>query len=377
MKEHEQILELWSEAESAGEEAVLATVVKTQGSSYRLSGARLLLTRSGRRAGSISGGCLEDDLVKKAWWLTEAGPAIRRYDTTPEGEITREYGLGCNGIIHVFLERLAPGRARLLELLREVRSSRTPATVVHILQPTAEAGKRLIVDTNGRVEHNLLDPALEKWLLQTAKEQSAGSQGRAHFFNGTHEIFAETIAPPIRLLIFGAGDDAVPLTQLARYLGWQVHVYDSRAHYARGEKFPSAHQVSVLKLDESAEIETDGWTAAVVMSHSYSQDLERIRSLSGRGLPYLGVLGPQKRTRQLLEDAGLDQSRVRSTLRSPMGLDIGADGPEQVALAVAAEIQAVLNGRGGGALYQRNGSIHASGADLDNQEFFVRPIVCA
>jgi xanthine dehydrogenase accessory factor len=309
--------------------------------------------------------------------LTEAGPVIRRYDTTPEGEITREYGLGCSGIIHVLLERLAPGHARLLKLLQQVRASRTPAAVVHVLQPSTEVGKRLILDTQGRVEHNLADPALENWLLPTSKDLLKGSQPRAHLFNGTHEIFAETMAPPIRLLVFGAGDDAVPLTQLARQLGWQVLVYDGRAHYARGEKFPSAHQVNVLKLDEPAEMETDRWTAAVIMSHSYSQDLGRLRDLSGRALPYLGVLGPQKRTRQLLEDIGMDRSQLRSVLRSPMGLDIGADGPEQVALAVVAEIQAVLNGRGGGALYERNGSIHADGTDLDTKEFFVRPIVCA
>lgn len=377
MKEHEQILELWSQTENAGEDAVLATVVKTQGSSYRLSGARLLLTRNGQRAGSVSGGCLEDDLVKKAWWLTEAGPTIRRYDTTPEGEITREYGLGCSGIIHVLLERLSPGRAHLLELLRAVRSTRTPAAVVHILQPSAEIGKRLILDTQGCVKHNLADSTLENWLLQTAKDLLAESHGRAHFLNGTHETFAETLAPPVRLLIFGAGDDAIPLTQLARHLGWQVHVYDGRAHYARTEKFPSAHQVSVLKRDESAGIEPDRWTAAVIMSHSYSQDLERLRDLSGRALPYLGVLGPRKRTRQLLEDAGLDESQVRSALRSPMGLDIGADGPEQVALAIVAEIQAVINGRDGGALYRRNGSIHANDTEGDHKMFFVRPIVCA
>ena len=377
MKEHEQILERWAEVEKAGEEAVLATVVKTQGSSYRLSGARLLLTRNGQRAGSISGGCLEDDLVKRAWWLTEAGPAIRRYDTTPEGEITREYGLGCSGIIHVLLERVRPGRARLLNLLGEVRSSRTPAAVVHLLQPISEIGKRLIVGTHGQVEHNLTDPNLENWLLETAHELLRGGQPRAHFFNGAHEIFAETIAPPIRLLIFGAGDDAVPLTQFARYLGWQVCVYDGRAHYARREKFPAAHQVSVLGMDASAEIQTDNWTAAVIMSHSYSQDLQRLRDLSGQPLPYLGILGPQKRTRQLLEDAGLSMSRLLPVLRSPMGLDIGADGPEQVALAVVAEIQAVMNGRGGGALYERHGSIHAEGSALEENQFFIRPIVCA
>ena len=112
MKETERILELWSAARSAGESAVLATVVKTRGSSYRLPGARLLITQGGRHAGSISGGCLEDDLLKKAWWLTENGPVVRRYDTTPEGEISAGgFGLGCNGIIHVLLERLGAGRA--------------------------------------------------------------------------------------------------------------------------------------------------------------------------------------------------------------------------------------------------------------------------
>ena len=377
MKEHEQILELWSETEKAGEEAVLATVVKTQGSSYRLGGARMLLTQRGIRAGSISGGCLEDDLVKRAWWLTEAGPVIRRYDTTPEGEITREYGLGCSGIIHVLLERVTPGGARILELLQRVRSSRAPAAVVHLLQPATEIGKRLIVDTQGRVEHNLIQAALQDWMLEAAQNALSEFQPRLYFCGGAHEIFAETIAPPIRLLIFGAGDDAVPMGQFARYLGWQVQVYDGRAHYARADKFPFAQRVTVLKADEPAEIEVDRWTAAVIMSHSYSQDLQRLRDLSEQALPYLGVLGPQKRTRQLLEDAQLEIERLRPVLRSPMGLDIGADGPEQVALAVMAEIQAVMNSRDGGALRERKGSIHAVETELDEKNFWVRPIVCA
>src|SRR5579863_9422854 len=142
MKEFGDVLALWSQLEAKGEPAVLATVVKTQGSSYRLPGARLLLTRSGQRAGSISGGCLEDDLVKKAWWLTENGPVIRRYDTTPDGEIGAEYGLGCNGIIHVLLERVTPGNAEILSLIRQVRETRQPAIVAHSL---SVGGKRAMV----------------------------------------------------------------------------------------------------------------------------------------------------------------------------------------------------------------------------------------
>ena len=326
MKELERILDLWSAAQSAGEPVVLATVVKTRGSSYRLPGARLLLTKSGQRAGSVSGGCLEDDLVKKAWWLTENGPIIRRYDTTADGEISEGgFGLGCNGIIYVRLERVAPGQPSALDTIREVRSHRRPVTIEHVLDD--------------------------------------------------QEVWLETINPAPRLLVFGAGDDAVPLTEFARNLGWEVWVLDGRAHYARRQKFPNANEVIVRSSPGLAPI--DPWTVAVLMSHSYAQDLEVLRELSSHPLPYLGVLGPAKRTAQLLIDAGLDAARPTS-LHAPMGLDIGADGPEQVALAVIAEIQAVLNHRGGGALNNRAGSIHARAADdPDAEKFQVRSIVCA
>src|SRR5689334_1752052 len=124
MKELEQILRLRKEAEQCGEPAVLATVVKTHGSSYRLRGARLVLAPNGQRAGSISGGCLQDDLIKKAYWLTERGPAIRKYDTTPDGEIGSGFGLGCSGVIHILLERLIPGDPTILNVIQDARSER-------------------------------------------------------------------------------------------------------------------------------------------------------------------------------------------------------------------------------------------------------------
>src|SRR5579884_2536392 len=132
MRERHQILALWRELSSRNEPAVLATVIRTEGSSYRLPGARLLLARDGRRAGGVSGGCLEDDIVKKAWWLTEHGPAIRKYDTTADGEIgTRPYGLGCNGTIHILLERLAPDNPGVLAVIDTVHRERRPITLTH------------------------------------------------------------------------------------------------------------------------------------------------------------------------------------------------------------------------------------------------------
>jgi xanthine dehydrogenase accessory factor len=302
MRERHQILALWNELAARGESAVLATVIRTEGSSYRLPGAHLLIAQDGRRAGGVSGGCLEDDVVRKAWWLTEQGAAVRTYDTGAENE---GYGLGCNGTIHILLERVSPESPGIFALLESVQRERKGATFRH------------------------------------------------------GDVFIETLTPPIHLILFGAGDDAVPLTDLAKYLGWQVSVYDGRAHYARPERFRSADLVAIrTKGDGSPPV--DPWTAAILMSHSYSQDLDVLRSLARleTPLPYLGVLGPRKRTEQLLAEANFPLS-AETNPHTPLGLDLGGHGAEQVAIAAIAEIQAVMNGRRGGFLRDRNTPIHS------------------
>ncbi len=347
MQEREQILELWRKLAERGEPAVLATVVRTEGSSYRVPGARMLLAQSGERVGSISGGCLEADIVKKAWWLTAQGPVLRKYDTTAEGEISTEgYGLGCNGVVYVLLERVTADGPSVLPLLDRVRKERRAATVAHVLSPAESVGQRLIIEVDGSVA------------------QMPGP-----------DVFVEKLTPPTRLLIFGAGDDAVPLTELANFLGWRIAVLDGRAHYARGEKFPSAEQV-VVRTPGSPAPDIDEWTVAVVMTHSYTQDLDVLRSLIGQKLQYLGVLGPRKRTEQLLADLSISAEAVPEELHMPMGLDLGGDGPEQVALAVVAEIQSVLSGRTGAALRSRQAPIHCDETSSE-AETWVKSIVCA
>lgn len=360
----------------AGESAVLATVVKTSGSSYRNPGARLLLTRNGQRAGSISGGCLEEDLVKKAWWLTENGAVIRRYDTTPEGEIGSGFGLGCNGIIHLLLQRLDPAQSNVLDLIREVRATRRAAVWAHVMSPAAAAGQYLSLNTDGISRENLSFALDSNALKEEAALSLGGRDSRTLHILGA-ELFFETLRPAVRLLIFGAGDDAVPLSDLAKYQGWEVLVIDGRAHFARGEKFPNADAVIVRKPGEGVPSSFDRWTVAVLMTHSYSQDLDLVQQLAANPPAYLGILGPRKRSIQLLEDAGIDAVRLEPALHSPMGLDIGADGPEQVAVAVIAEIQASLNGRAGGELRTREGSIHARTEAEPVSPFYVRSIVCA
>jgi xanthine dehydrogenase accessory factor len=369
MKEREQILDLWRELRQQRTSGVLVTVVKTQGSSYRRLGARLLITESGKRAGSISGGCLEDDVIKKAWWLSEKGPAVRRYDTTPEGEIgpsgegSGGFGLGCNGIIYLLIQRIngRDTQSSSLTVLEHVHATRKEALLAHVLNPVQSIG-------------TLTADMMSSQLRTQAHQSPANAVAK---FTSGEEVFFETLAPPIRLLIFGAGDDAVPLTEFSRQLGWQVSVFDGRAHYARREKFPQAQVVTVrdstLGVDD---LQIDSRTVAVVMSHSYAQDLNFLKALAGHPLAYIGVLGPRNRSERLLIDAEIDADRV-PTLHGPAGLDIGADGPEQVALSIVAEIQASINGRDGAPLRGRAGSIHLREANEHSGKPFVPSIVCA
>lgn len=377
MKELEPILQLWRRTEQAGESAVLATVVRTRGSSYRLPGAHLLVTSGGKRAGSVSGGCLEDDLVKKAWWFTEKGAVIRRYDTTADGEIaTGGYGLGCNGTIDVLLERIVPGARSTLTLASEVNARRQVAAMAHIIEPANPAGRRLIIDTEGSVSANVGDSRIAAILEVHTRAALAAGPSR-HLTLDCLEIFIETLLPAVRLVIYGGGDDAVPLTKIAKFLGWEVMVFDGRAHYATPERFPLADRVAVRQPEQAVTV-IDRWTVAVIMNHSFSQDLQVLKELAPVPLLYLGVLGPRKRTRQLFADSGLNERSLKSDLHTPMGLDIGADGPEQVALAVMAEIQASLNGRRGGPLRDGGGSIHAREDDHPaDASISLRSIVCA
>jgi xanthine/CO dehydrogenase XdhC/CoxF family maturation factor len=325
----------------------------------------------------VSGGCLEDDLIKKAWWCTEKGPVIRRYDTTADGEIaTGGYGLGCNGTIDVLLERILPGTRSTIALASDVRANRIAARVAHIIEPKSAVGQRLIIDTGGFVSHNIEDSQLAA-LLESRTKAAVAESTSQHITVDNIEIFIEIMLPPVRLVVFGAGDDAIPLTKLANFLGWQVMVLDGRAHYATSERFPLADLIAVRQPGTAATL-IDRWTAAVIMNHSYSQDLQVLKELAPVPLLYLGLLGPRKRMYQLLADSGFDERSLHSDLHSPMGLDIGADGPEQVALAVMAEIQASLNGRAGGPLRNRQGSIHAREDEgLETGATSVHSIACA
>lgn len=325
---------------------VMATLVSVEGSSYRRPGARLVVAPDGRRTGSISGGCLEEDVLARAARVRVTGaPEAVVYDTTSENDLVWGVGLGCHGVVRVLLELLPPRPAWAVALAANFAARRpTRLVVTHGGTPPPTWGTALADDPTE---------------AGTAPRAPAGPAENA----AAPDVFRETVPPPTALCIFGAGDDAQPLTRLAAELGWHVTVADPRPALATAARFPGAHRVIAAPCDTLvARAAPDAATVAVVMTHLYVHDVPLLRDLSALPLPYLGLLGPKKRAGKILADLAAAGTPVppaaAARLHAPVGLDLGADAPEQVALAILAEIQAALTGRSARPLRERTRPIH-------------------
>jgi xanthine dehydrogenase accessory factor len=359
MTDLENILPLWHELEAAGADYVLATVVDVEGPSYRKPGSRMLIARDGRRAGTVSGGCLEAEVAKRAWWLTESGAVVRRYSTAADdGEMP--YGSGCGGVVYVLLERRLTA-APLLRALEDAFHARLPLAIATVLDG-AEIGNRSFAGPT-IAEHRAQDKSsrdLESTLENMAVgslERMQSTDQRVKIGDNTTRVWVDYRAARPGLWVFGAGDDAKPIVQLARQLGWFVAVADGRSHLATHDRFPAAVSVVVLPISEMpwpSVADMKATDAAILVTHSFDQDARIMASLLKReSLPaYVGVLGPQRRTREVLAEAarllGLDAALERveqwlGQLHAPTGLDIGAETPAAIALSIVAEIQQTLS----------------------------------
>ena len=360
MKELQSILHILND----NTRCVLATLVKVEGSSYRRVGARLLWRPDGLRIGSISGGCLEDDLIERAREVFKTGePQVIVYDTTSENDLVWGVGLGCHGVVHVLVERIS-GRPRPWELLAEAWERREPASFGLLFGPHPQT-RGLLAASCASGESWQTERVLGPEVSQHASRCFASQQ--IHYCElatetGQVPVLWEYLPPPVRLLIFGAGNDAEPFSRLAKELGWRVVVVDPRAAYATRERFPLADEVVVLRPEGAVALPSDPFTVAVVMTHHYRFDLPFLRSLLPRNLPYLGLLGPKKRADQILRDLAAEgmslTDQMRASLHAPVGLDLGGSSPEAVALAILAEIHAILNSRDGRPLRERLQPIH-------------------
>lgn len=312
MKELTAILDCWKRGEA--ESAVLATIVKTVGSSYRRAGAHMLVLRDGATIGSISGGCLEQDVIAHAAKVRASGEAkLLSYDTTLEEDVLFGVGLGCKGVIEILVEPISQAAGKL-----------------RVVEEVFATGKSAVV----RHEH------------------------------GGEVIFEERVQAPIKLFVFGAGYDAIPLARLAVQMGFVVTVVDRRPAYATRERFPEAEVV----VGNGVSFAIPERAAAVVMSHHYLSDRDYLKALLPLPMRYLGLIGPRRRAERMLQEIREEGVMVGdewlAKLHNPVGLDIGAEGPEEIALAILAEINAVFAGHGGRMLREKKGPIHSPRTEL-------------
>ena len=338
MSEIDEVLEAARVLRDAGTPAALATVVSVRGSSYRRPGARLLVPANGRPVGLISGGCLEEEaarLAREAIALDT--PVMVTIDHSAEGDELWGMGLGCRGIVDLLAE---------------------PPSMAAETMAALETARR-----EGRPTYLLTGLDGSRRSLTAVEADALGERAVLAVAHGRPTVIGETvldpILPPLQLVLCGAGPDAGPLAAAGLRQGWRVDVVDPRRPNLRPDRFPGARLLDVEPAEAADATAAGEWTAVVVMSHDYLRDAAFLGSFLGRGVAYLGVLGPRDRTDRLLAElpsALSDDDRRR--LHAPAGLDIGADGSEQVATAIVAEILAELHGRSGGALRGVAGSIH-------------------
>ncbi|MDQ7819051.1 MAG: XdhC family protein [Armatimonadota bacterium] len=366
MKELAEILDAMERFARAGESMALATIVGVRGSTYRREGARLLLTRSQQMVGNISGGCLESDVMVVADEVMRTGqPRLVTYDLTADDDVVWGLGLGCNGAVDIFIEPVDPS-AEVFGLYRRAIAEERPLAVVTVLGGAAPAGARLALWPDGAPVGTLGDPDLDRRAARAAAAALDEGASRVHTLaggRGEATCFVEVLRPPIRLVVCGAGHDAIPVVQLAAAVGWRVVVADSRERFLSPQRFPGARQFVHAEPAEAARrVPTDRRTYVVIMTHNYLHDRDLLRGFLGTEVPYIGMLGPRARTEKILADLRRDGVAIADAdlarIYGPVGLDVGADTPEEIALAVVGEIQAVQAGRRAGFLRERPGPIH-------------------
>jgi len=369
MKEIKEILDRVS-AFGPDEKAILATVVDVQGSGYRLPGARMLILKNGETYGMISGGCLESDVLERAKKVLKSGVGeIFVYDTTNEENSVFSLNMGCRGVVRILLEPVGQDSS-LLKNLRGVRDDRNKLTIATVISSSrAEPGGRIFYTGDGRLTFDKLPDFLatsDALRDECIRFHNGPSDYRLQDFpaaEGEFEFALEAVRPPVHVLLFGAGADAVPFARTVSNLGWQLTVSDHRPAFLTSERFAEADRLVLTNREEKIELPfTDARTVAVVMTHNYEHDRRILPVLLRSNVEYIAVLGPKRRTEQMLGEISTDGENFTTEqlarVYAPAGLDIGADTPEAIALSIAAEIQSVLKAREGGHLRNRKGSIY-------------------
>ena len=348
MKQWQETSEILERVERSNQPLALATVVKIEGSSYRRSGAKLLIDDGGPTLGGVSGGCLEADVREVGLAVLRDGHCrLRHYETGADEDTVWGFGLGCDGSVEILVQALTGDTRGVLSRVRALLDGDQSFAVSTVLSGDA-AGRVVLVDPDG--------------VADGSDRPSRSGRGRTKqriprpgpvdaVVDDSARVFTEVYEPPPRLVIFGAGDDAMPLTEFASHIGFRVTLVDHRPAYLQPERFPQATHLVTRRPEEGVhDIPFGPETYAVVMTHSFADDLGWVGHLLRADVAYVGLLGPRTRTDRVLEKVGGDGTE---RVFGPVGLDIGADGPEQIALCIVAELLAVRSLREPGHLPQR------------------------
>jgi len=359
-KETAEILSRLAELTAAGRRAALATVVHIAGSAYRRPGAKFLIEDSGDTLGSVSGGCLEADVREVARDVMATGTSsLRHYSTGSDEDMVWGLGLGCNGLVDVFIQPATAGPlTELAGHLRELLAGDSPFALVTVVDGAGDLGATLVVGPDGTVHGSLGSAELDAQAVGQARGLVAAGRSGVQKLAG-RSVFAEVLPPPPHLIVCGAGDDARPLVAYAADAGFCVTLVDHRPALLQADVFPQASQRLLARPEDTGIVlPPAARSLAVVKTHSLAIDREWVRRLLASGIPYLGVLGPRARTESILRETGAapeDSERVFG----PVGLDLGADGPRQVAVSIVAELLAFTAGRTPQHLSERQEAIHA------------------
>jgi xanthine/CO dehydrogenase XdhC/CoxF family maturation factor len=375
MKEVTDILKAYSAAKASGKKTALATVVKVEGSSYRQPGARMLVTEDGILTGAISGGCLEGDALRKALLaINQKQNKLITYDTSDESDSDFGVQLGCNGIVHILFEYIDEcsnnNAIHLLEQLAAERKEAVILTLFSLERNSIQIGTALLYRENllisQRTDLKGLHVAFEEVLYTKASIIK-----KIELEDHNYEALIEYIPLPVSIVLAGAGNDAQPLVKMADLLGWEVIVGDGRATHSTAKRFPEAKQILVtkpLQLVENSSI--DSRTFFVLMTHNYKYDLEVLKLLLETDCTYIGILGPKTKLNRMLDDLsgeGITVSKEQlSRIYGPVGLDIGAETSEEIALSVIAEIKIVMEGKTASSLKYKKDKIHPASNAIKN-----------
>jgi xanthine dehydrogenase accessory factor len=369
-KEIRDIISAFNEAQQQGRQTALATVVHVEGSSYRRPGARMLVEDNGRMTGAISGGCLEGDALRKALLaINQKQNKLVTYNTLDEDDVTLGVQLGCNGIVHILFEPIDTNNINNpIALLENCLQQRKDSVVITLFSLENyhghQPGTCFFFDgetANQNISNRNVSNELKKDAAIVLKTKSSLLK---HYTDHELTAFIELIEAPVSLIVIGAGNDALPMTDMATILGWQTTVIDGRVTHANKQRFPKVRQLIVGKPEEAIkQAAIDERTVVILMTHNYNYDLSMLGLLLKKSSTYIGVLGPKKRLQRMLaeleEKGHVISDEQKMMLYGPTGLDIGAEAAEEIALSVLAEIRAVLSKRNGASLRDRQETIHS------------------